>query len=241
MAVVTKKLEKNPVKDLAEEFNIQIIETNILDEAILKKIQDLKPDFFIVEDYGLILPETFLKIPSIAPLNIHHSLLPKYRGPSPAPAAILNADKTSGVSVIKMTAEVDAGDILAQQEYMLSEKETTDTLLKKLNKLGALLAVKVIEQYLKEEVRPIKQDPAKASYTKLFKRDDSYFDLNNPPSPDELDRMIRAYYPWPGVWTKWKGKIVKFFPEEKMQMEGKKILSKTDFLNGYPDFPLKHS
>lgn len=247
--IVTKKLAVNPVKQMATELNIPLIETDKLDLAIIEKIKKLKPDFLVVEDFGLILPDELLNIPKYASLNIHHSLLPKYRGPSPAPFVILNGDKVSGVTIIKMAKEVDAGDILAQKEYVLSEKETTDSLLTVLNQLGGELLVTVIKQYLEGKAKPVKQNPSKATYTKQFTKEDGYFNINNPPPPEVLNRMIRAYYPWPGVWTKWspsakasgdkKEKIVKFYPEGKIQMEGKRVLTRQDFLNGYPDFPLK--
>lgn len=244
--VVTKKLENNPVKDVTKKLNIPFIEANKLDGDIENKLKELNPDFFIVEDYGLIMPKSVLRIPKYAPLNIHHSLLPKYRGPSPAPAAILNGDKISGVTIIKMDETVDTGDILSQKEYTLTDTETTDSLLTSLNEIGGQLVIEVINQYLKGSQKPLLQDNSKASLSKRFKKTDGYFDINNLPADrqvlpflEELDRKIRAYYPWPGVWTKWNGKIVKFLPKGLLQMEGKKPISSKDFLNGYPDFPLK--
>ena len=242
-------ISNSPVKKLADELNIPVIETNKLDKEILKKIETQRVDFLIVEDYGLILPKQFLDLPKYAPLNIHHSLLPKYRGPSPAPSAILAGGKKSGVTIIKMNEEVDSGDILAQKEYELTPDETTDSLLVKLNQLGAELVVEVMRQYIEGSATPFPQDHSKATFTKRFIKEDGYFDINNPPSPEILDRMIRAYYPWPGVWCKWNNKIVKFLPSSShpaldagsikflLQMEGKKVLSLKDFLNGYPDFP----
>lgn len=248
--IVTKKLTSNPVKQMTDELGIPVIETNQLDEIIMDQIKKIEPDFLVVEDFGLILPTKLLEIPKYAPLNIHHSLLPQYRGPSPAPAAILNGDKISGVTVIKMTQEVDAGDILAQQEYELTPEETTDSLLNKLNEIGGKLLVLVIKQYLENSIQSTPQDPKKANYTKQFTKEDGYFDIDNPPFPEVLDKMIRAYHPWPGVWTRWSPsakatedknkKIVKFLPEGLMQMEGKKAIPLKDFLNGYPDFPIKN-
>lgn len=237
--VITKKMDFNPVKKLADELNIPTLETNNLTPDLIEKVKTLNSDFLIVEDYGLILPQEILDLPKYAPLNIHHSLLPKYRGPSPAPATILSGDKISGVTVIKMIDEVDAGDVLAQSEYTLLDNETTDSLLTKLNQLGGEIMISVIKQYLEGSEKPTSQDSSKAIYTKHFTKIDGYFDIKNPPTPEVLDRMIRAYYPWPGVWTRWNNKIVKLLPEEKMQMEGKKPIPLKDFLNGYPDFPLK--
>ena len=210
-------------------------------------IAKLQPDFLIVADYGLILPKELLAIPKFAPLNVHHSLLPKYRGPSPAPTAILNGDKISGVTIIQMTGEVDAGPILAQKEYQLKPDETTDSLLTELNTLGGKLVVDVIKNY--ETLKPIAQDESAASMTKRMTKQDGYIDFSNPPSPEQLDRMIRAYYPWPTVWTRaflrprlasqgealQKESIVKFLPGNLIQVEGGKPMSVKDFLNGYPE------
>lgn len=214
-----------------------VLQTEKLDEKVLNKILNLKPDFLIVEDYGLILPDQLLAIPKIASLNIHHSLLPKYRGPSPAPTTILNGDKISGVTIIEMSSDVDAGDIVAQEKYTLAEDETTDSLLIKLNQLGAKLLLSVLPKY--PNIEKIKQDHSQATFTKKITKQDGFFKIENP--PENLDRMIRAYYPWPNVWTRWNNKIVKFYPENQIQMEGKKIMPLKDFLNGYSNFPLKFS
>lgn len=235
-----KQLLPSPVKKWAVENNIKILETDELNEDNIKKIAKIEPDFLVVEDYRLILPGNLLALPKFAPLNIHHSLLPKYKGPSPAPTAILNGDKISGVTIIKMTEKVDAGDILAQKEYALKSDETTESLLMELNIMGGKLMVEVIKQYLEGKAKPYVQNHAYASFCTLIKRQDGYFDINNPPSKEILDRMIRAYYPWPNVWSRWKGKVVKFYPGNLVQMEGKNKVKLADFLNGYPDFPIKN-
>ncbi|MBU1000271.1 methionyl-tRNA formyltransferase [Patescibacteria group bacterium] len=241
-------ISDSPIALLAKKLGKPSIETKILEKTTIEEIAKYEPDFLVVEDYGLILPNILLKLPRIASLNIHHSLLPKYRGPSPAPAAILNGDLVSGVSIIQIITTVDAGSILAQKKYPLIPGETTDSLLTKLNDMGGKLMVSVIKQYLKHSIKPIPQDLKKATYTKHLTREDGYFNISNPPSPEILDRMIRAYYPWPGAWTRFRplgsngqAKIVKFYPGGMIQMEGKKVIPMQDFLNGYPDFPLKKS
>lgn len=231
-------IKDSPVAKMASQLNIPLITASQINEQITQKIADLKSDFLIVEDYGLILPPGILRLPRYAALNIHHSLLPKYRGPSPAPAAILAGEKITGVSVIKMSEDVDAGDILNQQSYQLRSDETTESLLTELNELGAKLLLSVIKDYLNNTIKPIHQDNSQATYTYKLSRKDGYFDINNPPTPTQLDRMIRAYYPWPGVWTRFNSKIVKFLPGNLMQMEGKKAVTFDEFLRGYPNFPI---
>jgi methionyl-tRNA formyltransferase len=171
-------------------------------------------------------------------------LLPKFRGPSPVPATILSGDKTTGVTIIKMDEQMDHGPIVFTKEISLSGQEDFIELINKLFQLGGELIVEIIPDFIVGKISLKEQDHEKATYCKMMKKEDGYFDINNPPSPEILDRMIRAYTPWPGVWTKWnlngKEKMVKFLPRNLMQMEGKKILPRKDFLNGYPNFPLKN-
>ncbi|OGD87115.1 hypothetical protein A2870_02290 [Candidatus Curtissbacteria bacterium RIFCSPHIGHO2_01_FULL_41_11] len=234
-----RELKPTATKQFANSKNIPVLETDNLDKKAVSQIAKIKPDFIIVEDYGLILPESLLEIPRYAPLNIHHSLLPKYRGPSPAPSTILNGEKISGVTIISMTELVDAGDILAQVKYELKAAETTDSLLTALNKLGGELVLKVIEDFINGKENPVEQNHKEATITKRFTKQDGFVDLGNPLDRQTLDRMIRAYYPWPNVWSKVKVKsgksiIVKFLPEGKIQPEGKKPMTIAQFKNGYP-------
>lgn len=234
-----KLLSASPTKQFALENNIPVLETGHLDQEVIDQIAKYQPDFLVVEDYGLFLPNKLLNLTRYAPLNIHHSLLPKYRGPSPAPSAILNGDSVTGVTIIKMAQEIDGGDILAQQEYALDPQETTDSLLKTLNKMGANLLIQLLPKIINDKIKPLKQSAKQAINCLRIQKEDGYFDIDNPPPLEKLDRMIRAYYPWPTAWTKWKGKIVKLLPKETIQMEGKKPVSLKDFLHGYPNFPIK--
>lgn len=209
----------------------------------------LSSDLFVVASYGKILPKALLDIPKYGALNVHPSLLPKYRGASPVPATILNGDKETGVTIIKMDEKMDHGPIVSTRRINLSGKEVLPTLINKLFRLGAELLVEIIPNFIAGKIKLKEQVHSKATYTKVLKKEDGYFDIDAPPSPEVLDRMIRAYHPWPGVWTRWfpsrqqqrseGSKIVKFLPGGLVQMEGKKILPWQDFINGYPDFPLK--
>ncbi len=236
-------LPNSKVQEFALQNNIPVLEAKKLDQETIDQIMAIQPDFFVVEDYGLILPSKLLVLPKYAPLNVHHSLLPKYRGPAPAPYAILHNEKTSGVTIIKMVERVDAGDVLVQKEYVLKTNETTDSLLSELNKLGGEIIVPAIKAYIAGNVHTIKQDELKATYTKYMKKNDGYIDRNNPPDIATLERMIRAYYPWPTVWTllrlpasegQAKERRVMLLPGSMLQVEGKKPTTIKDFLNGYP-------
>lgn len=225
-----------PIKDtLAQHFTL----VDSLEQA----------DLGVVAAYGQILKPEELKLPKYGLINVHPSLLPKYRGPSPIQQAILNGDKVSGITIIKMDKEVDHGPIIYQQPLELSDNDNFDTLSKKMFLEVNKVLPKIIDDFVSGKIIPKAQDDTKATYCNLLTRDSGYFDINNPPNPETLNRMIRTYYPWPGVWTKWSPsrhperlakdlKIIKFYPGGKIQMEGKKAIPIKDFLNGYPDFPL---
>jgi methionyl-tRNA formyltransferase len=231
-------IPNSPLEKFASEEKIPCLLVTKLNDEAIKKIAAIDPDFLVVEDYGLILPSRLLEIPTYASLNIHHSLLPKYRGSSPAPAVILAGDKVSGVSIIKMSTKVDAGDVFAQKEYILRSDETTYSLLNELNLLGGELAVLVINDIAENKAKSTPQDESKATFTKYMQKADGYIDISNI-EPEEIDRKTRAYFPWPGVWSKVilnknEEKIVKFLPNKMIQVEGKKEMNCKDFLNGYP-------
>lgn len=202
-------------------------------------------DLAVVAAYGHILTSKELETPKYGCINIHPSLLPKYRGPSPIQSAILSGDKVSGITIIKMDEEVDHGPILYQEQIELSNEDNFDTLSKILFLRSSVVLPKIIEDFIAGKTTPKKQDHSKATFTPYLTKEDGYFDINNLPAPEILDKMIRAYYPWPGVWTRFRqgssgqAKIVKFLPGGLLQMEGKKPISFKDFLNGYPNFPLK--
>jgi methionyl-tRNA formyltransferase len=233
-------IPNSPLAKFASEEKIPYLLVTKLNDEAIEKITAIKPDFLVVEDYGLILPTKLLELPKYASLNIHHSLLPKYRGPSPAPAAILAGEKVSGVSIIRMSNKVDAGAVFAQKEYVLKENETTDSLLNELNLLGGELAVSVINGVLQNKATVVSQDENQATFTKYMQRNDGYIDISDI-KPEEFNRKIRAYFPWPGAWTQLRlssagqGKIIKFLPNKKIQVEGKKEMAYKDFLNGYPN------
>lgn len=239
-----KIITPNPVKAYALTQNIPNLTADKLDKNIIEKIASYNPDFLIIADYGLLLPKNLLKLPKYTALNIHHSLLPKYRGPSPAQNTIISGEKISGVTIIEVNDKIDSGPILAQQEYELNPNETTESLLINLNTIGGSLALKVIDDFINNKVIKKNQDESKATYTQKIKKIDGFIDINNPPNKEQLDKIIRAYYPWPTVWTKIetekdKWKIIKFLPEEKIQIEGGKAMKIKDFLNGYQQLKQK--
>lgn len=211
---------------------------------------ELNADLFVIAAYGKILSPELLKIPTHGALNIHPSLLPKYRGPTPVQTAILNGDNETGVSIIVLDEQLDHGPIVAQKTEPILPTDTTQSLHERLFKIGAELLDQNIQKYIKGQIKGSPQDDSKATFTKKLTRGDGFFDLANPPSPQQLDRMIHAFHPWPGAWThlrqgsrfaarrvggQAKLKVVKFLPENKIQIEGGKPMNYKDFLNGYPE------
>jgi methionyl-tRNA formyltransferase len=201
-----------------------------------------KADLFVVASFGVILPGKVLQIPKFGALNIHPSLLPKYRGPSPIQTAILNGDKTTGVTIIKMDEEVDHGPVLYQKEVSINDNETFESLAERLFEIGAKALPQTISKHIARGIKLTKQNEKEATFTTPLSRKDGFIDpsiINNQSSIINIDRMIRAYYPWPGVWTKAiinnKLSIIKFLPKRKIQVEGKNSMTYKDFINGYQE------
>lgn len=189
-------------------------------------------DLIIVADYGQ-------KVPTKG-LNLHPSLLPKYRGATPVPYAILNNDTETGISIIKMTDKFDCGPIVAQETVVIKPDDTAPDLLKRCFTAGAKLLIKILPDYLSGKIKLIPQ-PIKSPtpYCQRFLKQDGFVSWENCKqslnlgSP-ELDRKIRALYPWPGVFTHMpNGKTLKLLPNKAVQLEGKNPISWQQFLTGY--------
>lgn len=211
----------------------------------------------VLADFGLIIPKEILNLFPKGIINIHPSLLPKYRGPTPVQTAILNGEKITGASIMKVDEQIDHGPILGQEKEKILDTDTSDILYKRLFTKGANLLPKVLNLYLEGNLNPVAQNHTKATFTKPLTRQDGFIDISKithsansgQKSKTKLDRMIRAYFPWPGVWTRLrldyggqaKLKIVKLLPNQKLQVEGKKPVSYKDFLNGYPEAKQIHT
>ncbi len=211
-----------------------------------KKIKELKPDLVIIASYGKIIPKEILEIPQYGCLNLHGSLLPKYRGPSPIQTTILNGDKKTGVTIILMDEKIDHGEIISNSKFLISNKKITyQELNKKLAGLGVELLIETIPKWIKGEIKAKPQNHSKATYTKILKREDGKIDSSK--SPEEIERKIRAFNPWPGTFffIKHKDKVlrVKILKADisknnkliikKLQPEGKKPMTFEEFKRGY--------
>jgi methionyl-tRNA formyltransferase len=240
-ALVGRKqiLTPSPIAQKAEELGIEVIKPKQFDSSTIEQLNNLSPDLFIVASYGKIIPQNILDIPKHGSINIHPSRLPLYRGVSPIQSQILDGVVDSGISFILMDAEMDHGSLIYNSEFIIRNSDTFQSLHYSMFKQSAEELPKVIKGFVDGSLKPIEQDHSKATFCGHITRESGYFDIENPPSKEHLDRMIRAYFPWPSAWTRWNGKIVKFLPEGKMQMEGKNPVSKKEFLNGFKDFPLE--
>ncbi len=213
----------NPPKLSNDDFKQQVMAIDI--------------DVVVVVAYGKILPQWLLDLPRLGAINIHASLLPQYRGASPIAASILNGDSQTGVSYIIMDSKMDEGDVIFQSKLDINNQETTVSLANKLSLKASQEINTVLQLYAESKLKPVPQDHSLATYCHMLTKQDGRIDLYNP--PQNVERMIRAYHPWPGVWGLFKGKRIKLLPHGKVQMEGKRLTSIADFKLGHPDFPLE--
>ena len=243
LIVTTEQGSQEPIPFYAKAKKIEFISVRKSADLITSyEIQGAGADLAVVADFGLIIPEDTIKFFSMGIINIHPSLLPKYRGSSPVQNAILNGDTKTGVTIIKLDKHMDHGPIIASLEEDIKPDDTAKSLYERLFGLSTVLLQKVIHDFEIQKVKAIPQDHENATFTNQLKKEDGFIDFKTISNKEFFDRIIRAYYPWPGVWTKAslnskKGneKIIKFLPNKRIQVEGGREMGYKDFVNGYPD------
>lgn len=213
-----KTLFPSPIKARAEELELNIFQPDRLDSDLYSEIKELKPDLLVCIAYGKIFKKEFLDIFPLGGVNIHPSLLPIYRGPSPLSAAILNGDKVSGISIQRLAAKMDSGNILLQEKFELAEKETTGSLTERVATMAAPYIVKVVKDIERDSVTEWEQKDENATFCKLIKKDDGIIDWSI--GSDQLLNMIRAYNPWPMAQTEFEGKILNIIEAEVSDIVG---------------------
>ena len=234
--IVLEALKKDPRFEIVKIVN---------DKDSLNQVLSLpkRPMVGVLASFGRIIPKEILNFPQKGILNIHPSLLPKYRGSSPVQTAILNGDKETGVTIIKLDEEVDHGPILAKIKEEIKENETTQSVYQRLFSLGSEKLLKILPDYLIGKADLQEQDHTKATFTKKLTRDSGKVDWQK--SDLENESFIRAMFPWPGAWTQTninkrlkilsahieKGKLVL----DKVQLEGKNTVTFKQFEEGYPE------
>jgi len=193
-----------PVKILAESLGLPVIQPERLRQPeALAQLQDWKPDLIVVAAFGQILRQNVLDLPPYGCINVHASLLPRWRGAAPIQAAILHGDSETGVSIMKMDAGIDTGPILSQRREPIYPDDNAESLGKRLAELGAQLLLETLPDYLEGNLHPQPQDENLATYAPMIKKEDGYLDWQQP--AEFLARKVRAYTPWPGAFLNYAG------------------------------------
>lgn len=210
-----QKMVESPVKTLALSQKITVFQPLSLQREEEQKIVSLKADIMVVVAYGLLLPRTILAAHRFGCINVHASLLPRWRGAAPIQYAILAGDQETGVTIMKMDEELDAGDILTQKSCLIVEEDTTGNLYERLSSLGADLLIEALDKIESGVVQEKKQDTSHATYaTKIHKKD---AELNWYKPATDLARQVRAYNPTPVAFT--------YFKHRRIRIWGAEVLS----------------
>lgn len=257
------KLKKNPVKIAAEELGLKISEPeNLKDDEFIESLHQLSPDFIVLVSYGKILPKEILEIPKIEAINLHPSLLPKYRGAAPIQRVLMNGEEITGITIISMNEEIDAGEILLQKAIKIEPCDNYDTLSKRLAEEGSRLLLEAIKKIKNKEIIPIPQDSSKATYAPKIRKEERLIDWNKECLKiHNLVRGLSTKFPAYTFFRKKRLEILetaldkkgKGIPGEiiqlnkdlyvgckdgslkilKLKPEGKKIMTGKAFLHGY--------
>ena len=258
------ELVASPVKESALKLDLPIaqperIKTN---EEFRAQLATIKPDAIIVVGYGRIIPQWMLDLPPLGNINLHASLLPKYRGAAPIQWAIANGETVTGNTTMRIDAGLDTGDILLQQELAIEPEETSETLAPRLAAVGADLLVETLRGLEAGTIQPRPQDNAQSSLAPILKKEDGLADFSQPASA--IANRIRGFQPWPGVYTRFRGKNLQILKANvvadsvpiaelsalagrllvgcgqntaleilELQLEGKKRTNARDFIQGY--------
>lgn len=258
---------ESPVSVLAKEMDLELLKPQKVKGNLefINQLKNYNADIFVVVSYGKILPLEVINLPPHKTLNVHFSLLPKYRGASPIQGALLRGESQTGTSIFVLDEKMDTGPIVVQKSFPIDSDDNFITLSQKLANFSAKLLLDALPQYASGEIIPLPQDDSLATYTKIIGKQDGLVDWQS--SASQIYNQFRAYYPWPGVWTEWNGKKLKILDCQPMeaespvlepgtvqkdglvccgqgttlklgivQLEGKNQASVKDFLNGYPQF-----
>ena len=213
------KIIYSPVKQFGLDNDIEVIQPKRMkDEEVIAKIKEINPDLIVVVAYGKILPKEIIDIPKYGIINVHSSLLPKYRGASPIHSAILNGDKESGVSIMYIEEGLDSGDVILKEICEITEDDTLGTLHDRLKELGAIGLEKALKLIEAGEVKAEKQDDSKATFVKPITKEQAKIDWNN--TKEVIFNQIRGLNPFPGAYThNEKNENIKIYKSEKLEKE----------------------
>jgi methionyl-tRNA formyltransferase len=262
------ELVQSPIKQSAQKLNLPLTQPDRIkiNDEFRAQLTALKPDAIIVVGYGRLIPQWMLDLPRYGNLNLHASLLPKYRGAAPIQWAIANGETITGVTTMRIDAGLDTGDILQQQQLAIAPDDTAETLAPRLAAIGADLMVDTLRALQSGTLHPRPQDNSQATLAPILKKEDGFIDFSR--SATDIYNRIRAFQPWPGAHTKFRGKnlqIIKAHPTadavptatlhadsnrlligcghhtslelQEVQLEGKKRTPAADFVRGYRPQP----
>ncbi len=212
-------LSQSPVKEVAMSKGIQVLQPlTMRDEDFLNILMDIKPEIIIVVAYGKIIPKRILELPKYNCINVHASLLPKYRGAAPIQWSLINGEEATGITTMLMDEGVDTGDILLQGEIKIDIDDTSETLGRKLSELGAGLLLKTIEGIADNSITP-KPQTGEPSYASVIKKEDGRIDWSK--TAVELFNFVRGMYPWPVAYCHLNGERIKLIKVKPADGEGK--------------------
>jgi len=206
-----QQCKPSPVKMVALEHGLPVFQPmNFKDPATVAELAELKPEVLVVAAYGLILPQSVLDVPSLMPLNIHASLLPRYRGAAPIQRSIENGDVVTGISIMKMEAGLDTGPVMVQRALRIGHNDHAGTIHDELAKLGGICICEGLARLQTGAYELKEQDDALATYAKKLEKQEGEIDWNRP--SQAIHNQVRAMYPWPGAffdWTNADGKVIR--------------------------------
>jgi len=211
------KLGPPPAKQEALKYGLRILQPVKLSGEFIKVLQSIKPDLIVVVAYGKILPKKILKIPPLGCINVHASLLPKYRGAAPIHRAVMNGDRVTGVTTMYMSEGMDTGDIILSGRTEIKADDTVGTLHDRLAKIGSQVLLETIELVVRGEVPRKAQDDQEASYAPPLGREEEIIDWEK--EAEKIFNQIRGMNPWPGAYTFWKEKRLKIWKSEVIKEE----------------------
>ena len=203
-----KITESPPTAKWARERGIPVLQpTSLRSPEVIAQFQALKPDVMVVAAYGLILPIEILSVPVKGCLNVHPSLLPKFRGSSPVVETLLHGEKVTGISIMLLDEGMDTGPIVVQEKCPVQDEDTSESLTTRMFERGAELLARTLPAWIAGEIEPIPQDDSLATYSRRMSKSDGNLDFTLPAK--QLSDRIRALTPWPGTYTHWNGKLLK--------------------------------
>jgi methionyl-tRNA formyltransferase len=203
-----RELKAPPVKLLALELNIPVMQPeNLKQREAMEQLRAWDPDLIVVAAFGQILRKDVLELPRFGCINVHASLLPRWRGAAPINAAILSGDEETGVTIMQMDVGLDTGPMLAKRSIRLTRDDTAGSVIRALSTLGADLLLETLPDYLSGKLKPVPQPDEGATYAPMLKKDDGKLDFTQ--DVNELERRVRAFNPWPGAYMDFDGTMLK--------------------------------